>query len=68
MQQNFPEDLKPKQSMWQKAKSYGNNLFGKKATTEDVKKIFTLILKEQRTAIPAIIKTIEHTRLGRNKK
>ena len=64
MQENFAEDLKPKQSMWQKAKGFGKNLFGRKATTEDVKKIFTLMLKEDIN----IVKTIEHAKLGRNKK
>ena len=64
MQENFAEDLKPKQSMWQKTKGFGKNLFGRKATTEDVKKIFTLMLKEDIN----IVKTIEHAKLGRNKK
>ena len=64
MQDNFAEDLKSKQSMWQKAKGFGKNLFGKKATNEDVKRIFTLMIKEHIN----IIKTIEHAKLGRNKK
>ena len=64
MQENFPEDLKAKQSMWQKAKGFGKNLFSRKATTEDVRKIFTLMLKEETN----IVKTIEHAKLGRNKK
>jgi hypothetical protein len=64
MQENFAEELKPKQSMWQKAKGFGKNLFGKKATNEDVKQIFTLMLKENIN----IVKTIEYAKLGRNKK
>ena len=64
MQENFAEDLQPKQSMWQKAKGFGKNLFGRKATNEDVKRIFTLMLKEDIN----IVRTIEHAKLGRNKK
>lgn len=63
MQENFAEELKPKQSMWQKAKGFANNLFGK-TTNEGVKKIFTLMLSENID----IIKRVEHARIGRNKK
>jgi hypothetical protein len=66
MQENFGKELtaQPTQSMWQKAKGFGKNLFGKKATNEDVKQIFTLMLKENIN----IVKTIEYAKLGRNKK
>lgn len=66
MQENFSKELtaEPTQSMWQKAKGVGKNLLGKKATNEEVKKIFTLMLKENTN----IAKTIEHIKLGRNKK
>lgn len=64
MQENFAEELQPKQSMWQKAKSIGKNFFSKKPTNEDVKKIFTLMLDENIN----IIRRVENARLGRNKK
>ena len=70
MQENFGAELtaKPKQNMFQRAAAYGKNMFSRKATTEDVRRIFTAILREERTALPKIAKSIEYTKLGRNKK
>lgn len=71
MQENFANDIKDvetKQGLFKRAANFGKNLFKRKATTEDVRKIFTEILKEDRKDLSYLIKTDEMSRLGRNRK
>lgn len=70
MQENYGNELtaEPKQGMFKRAMNYGKNLFKRKATSEDVRQIFTNILKEERRGLSGLIKQEEYTQLGRNKK
>ncbi len=63
-----PAAPQAKPGFMQRAKDFGKKIFGQKATTEDVRRIFTLILKEERKLLPHVVKNIERTQLGRNRK
>jgi hypothetical protein len=58
----------PKKSMFDRAKEFGKKMFSRKATTEEVRQIFTNILKEERTMLSARIKEQEQRLLGRSRK
>ncbi len=44
------------------------NLFKRKATTEEIKRIFTSMLSEEREARLELLRRAEHTHLGRTRK
>jgi hypothetical protein len=68
MQKHFAEDISPKPGMFQKMKNFGNKMFGRKATTEEIKRIFVNILKEDRKCLPEIQRLVEASNLGRSRK
>ena len=70
MKENFGSELtaEPKQGMFKRAMNYGKNLFKRKATAEDVRHIFTNILKEERHGLAGIVKAQEQNQLGRHRK
>ena len=65
---NFSNDITPKPGMFQKMKNFGNKVFGRKTTTEEIRRIFVNILKEDRKYLPEIHRLIEASNLGRSRK
>ena len=63
MEQEFGEELGIEQK-----KGMFSRMFGKKATTEDIRQIFTSILQEERTMRDVLIKEQGFRLLGRNRK
>ena len=74
LQDEFGEELsdieepEPKKSMFDRAKEFGKKMFNRKATTEEVRQIFTAILLEERTMLSTRIKEQEKSLLGRSRK
>ena len=54
--------------MFDRAKEFGKKMFNRKATTEEVRQIFTAILLEERTMLSTRIKEQEKSLLGRSRK
>lgn len=70
LKDEFGEELglNDKQGILSKAANYGRKLFGKKAVTEEVRQIFTLIIQEERLDRYNLIKEQDKVYLGRNRK
>lgn len=73
MQEKFGDELtaepeQEKPGMFKRAANFGKKMFGRKVTTEEVRKIFTAILREERTERHRLIREIEQSQLGRSKK
>lgn len=64
MQKEFGKELNAEPGMMGKIKG----MFGKKSTVEEVRQIFTEIIKEERSEYLNIIKEEDKNRLGRTKK
>ena len=77
MEQKYGDELADKpaqeqpqqnQGFFSKAADIGKRMFRRKATTEDVRQIFTSILEKERTGRHRLIREMEQTQLGRTKK
>ncbi|HEY6436682.1 MAG TPA: hypothetical protein VIY47_08830 [Ignavibacteriaceae bacterium] len=66
MREVFGEELglTKKPGMFDKVKKF----FGKKAVAEDIRAIFTAIVKEERTGRVGLLRSYDRAHLGRNKK
>jgi hypothetical protein len=64
LQKEFAEEL----GIEQKTPGIFKRMFGRKATTEDIRQIFTSVLQEERTMRAALIKEQGFRLLGRNRK
>ena len=70
MQQEFGQELgiTKDRGLVGKAMDYGKKIFGRKATTEEVRQIFTVIVNEDRTERHLLIREEEQRLLGRSRK
>jgi len=65
-----PEEIadEPKKGMFGRMKDLGKSIFGRKATTEEVRQIFTAMLQEERSMRHILIKEQDKRDLGRQRK
>ena len=76
LQQEFADDLadepqpepEKKPGIFKRAVNFGKKMFGRKATTEEIRQIFINILKEERHNRLQLMQQIEKIQLGRNRK
>lgn len=68
MKQSFSEELSDDTGLYGKAKDWLGKKFGRRATNEDVRRIFTSMLVEDCTMSNALARQHEYATLGRNKK